>query len=133
MRDTHEGMPELLAAFERDGGYFATMRVTAGAETRDVEFGVPLDDYKALRRILHTRPFDPLSTLPCRYFLAGSIARAGEHTGNVDIRIEQGGDGRQFPFEMPLSLARNLYWFIQLTDFADAAHLHTTPVGTREV
>ena len=133
MRDTHEGMPELLASFERSGAYFATMRVTAGTETRDIEFGVPLDEYKALRRILQTHPFDPLSTLSCRYFIAGSISRAGEHTGKVDIRIEQGRDGRQFPFEMPLSLARNLYWFIQLRDFADASHLRTTSVATRKV
>jgi hypothetical protein len=133
MRDTHEGMPELLAAFERDGSFFATARITLDDDARDIEFGVPEADYKALRRILQTHPFDPLSTLPCRYFIAGSIGRAGEHTGSVDIRIEQGREGRQFPFEMPLSLARNLYWFVQIRDFADAAHLHVTPVATQEV
>jgi hypothetical protein len=109
MRDTHEGMPELLAAVERDGRYVATVRITFGSETRDIEFGVPFDDYKALRRMLQTRPFDPLSTLQYRYFVAGSIGRTGKHSAKVDIRIEQGRDGRQFPFEMPLSLARNLY------------------------
>jgi hypothetical protein len=133
MRDTHEGMPELLAAFERDGGHFGTARVTLSGDTRDIEFGVPLEEYRALRHILQTRPFDPLSTLPCRYFIAGSIGRAGEHTGKVDIRIEQGREGRHFPFEMPLSLARNFYWFAQLRKFSDASHLHVTPVATQEV
>jgi hypothetical protein len=28
MRDTHDRMPEILAAFERDGHYFATVRVS---------------------------------------------------------------------------------------------------------
>ena len=97
------------------------------------EFGVPEADYKAPRRILQIHPFDPLSTLPCRYFIAGSIDRAGEHMGKVDIRTEQGREGRQFPFEMPLSLARNLYWFARLKDFSDAFHLHVTRVTTQKV
>jgi len=78
-------------------------------------------DYKALRRILQTRPFDPLSKLPCRYFIDGG-----------SIRIEQGREGRAFQFEMPDSLARNLLWFAWLRDFADAAHLRVTPVATQE-
>ena len=133
MRDTHEGMPELLAAFERDGSYFGTVRVTLGGETRDIEFGVPLEEYRSLCRILQMRPFDQMPGLQYRYFIAHSIGRAGEHSANIDIRIEQGRSGRQFPFEVPLPLARNLYWFAQLKDFSDASHLHVTPVVTQEV
>jgi hypothetical protein len=131
MRDTHEGMPELLGAFERDGHYFSTVRVTLG-ETRDVEFGVPADEYRALRRIIQTRPFDEMPGLHYRYFIVSSIGSTGEQSATVYIRIEQGRSGRQFPFEVPLSLARNLFWFATLKDFADASHLHVTPVGTQE-
>jgi hypothetical protein len=132
MRDTHEGMPELLGAFERDGHYFAIVRVTLAGDTRDIEFGVPLDEYRTLRRILQTRPFDQLPGLQYRYFIDHAIGRTGEHTARIDIRIEQGRSGRQFPFEIPLSLARNLYLFATLKDFSDASHLHVTPVATQE-
>lgn len=132
MRDTHEGMPELLAAFEREGRYFATVRVTLG-DTRDIEFGVPLDEYRALRHILQSRPFDQMPGLQYRYFIDHAIGRRSEHSATIDIRIEQGRSGRQLPFEVPLSLAQNLYWFAQLKDFSDASHLHITPLETREV
>jgi len=132
MRDTHEGMPELFAAFERDGRYFATVRVTLG-DTRDIEFGVPFDEYRALRKILQSRPFDQMPGLRYRYFIDHAIGRKGERSATIDIRIEQGRSGRQFPFEVPLSLARNLYWFAQLKDFSDASHLHVVPVAKQEV
>jgi len=131
MRDTHKGMPELLAAFDRDGSYFATIRVTLG-DTRDIEFGVPLDEYRALRHILQSRPFDQMPGLQYRYFIDHAIGRSGEHAAMVDIRIELGRSGRQLPFEVPLSIARNLYWFAQLKDFSDASHLHVTPIVTQE-
>ena len=133
MRDTHEGMPELLAAFEREGGYFGTVRVTLSDDMRDIEFGVPPEEYRALRHILQTRPFDQMPGLHYRYFIGHSIGRTGEHSATIDIRIEQGRSGRQLPFEVPLLLARNLYWFAQLKDFSDASHLHVTPVVTQEV
>jgi hypothetical protein len=132
MRDTHEGMPELVAAFERDAQYFASVRVTLAGDTRDIEFGVPAEEYRALHRILQTRPFDQLPGLRYRYFIVPSIARRGEDAAAIHVRIEQGGSGRQFPFGIPLSLARNLYWFAQLTEFSAAAHLQVTPVAAQE-
>src|ERR1700736_538498 len=133
MRDTHEGMPELLSAVERDGGYFGTVRIALSGDTRDIEFEIPPEEYRALRGILQTRPFDQMPGLHYRYFIAHSIGRAGEHTATLDIRIEQGGSGRQLPFEIPLALARHLYWFAQLKDFSDASHLHVTRVATQKV
>ena len=133
MRDTHEGMPELLAAFERDGSCFATVRVTIDGDSRDIEFGVPATEYGALRRVLQSRPFDLMPGLQYRYFIVGSIGRTGEHAATMDIRIEQGRDARQLPFEMPLSLARNLYWFAQLRAFSEASHLEVTSVPAQTV
>jgi hypothetical protein len=47
-------------AMERTAGrYFATVRVTLG-DARDIEFGIPHDEYLALRHILQSRPFDQL-------------------------------------------------------------------------
>lgn len=125
-------MPELLRAFERGEQYFATVRVTLAGDTRDIEFGVLLEEYRSLRRILQTRPFDQLPGISYRYFIVPSIGRRSEHTVRIYIRIEQGRDARQFPFDVPLSLGRNLYWFVQLKDFAAASHLHVTSIGRQE-
>ena len=130
MRDSHGGMPELVDAYERSGLYFGIARVTLGQETRILEFGIPVEDYKALRRILQTRPFDQLPGLRYRYFITGSIGVCGEHRGTVDIRIEQGHNGRQIEFEMPLMLARNLHWFATLRDFGAASHLSVVVEAT---
>jgi hypothetical protein len=132
MRDTHEGMPELLSAYEREGSHFATVRVTLSGDSREIEFGVPIAEYRALRLILQTRPFDQLPGLHYRYFLSGSIGRSASKA-TVGIRIEQGRDGRQTRFEVPLPLAKNLYWFIRLKDFEDASHLHVTQSATSKV
>ena len=133
MRDTHDQMPEILDAYERGETYFGSVRVTIDDETRDLEFGVPIEDYKALRHILQTRPFDQLPGIQYRHFIAGSIGRLGENRASINIRIEQGHNGRQVTFEVPLSLARNLYWFFQLKDFKESAHLHAIDEATPKV
>lgn len=133
MRDTHERMPELLDAYERGGSYFGSVRVTIDDESRDLEFGVPIVDYKALRHILQTRPFDQLPGIQYRHFIAGSIALLGDNRASINIRIEQGHNGRQVTVEVPLSLARNLYWFFQLKDFKNSAHLHAVNEITPKV
>ena len=132
MRDTHEGMPELVAAYERSGLYFGSVRVTIGGESRVFEFGVPIEDYKALRSILQTCPFERLPGIQYHYFIVPSIGRNGEHHANIEIRIEQGRNGRQVPFKVPLLLGRNLYWFAILKDFKDADHLHVVGEATSE-
>ena len=58
MRDNHDRMPELLTAYERDGLFFGAIAVTLDTECRQFEFGLPHNDYMALRRILQARPFD---------------------------------------------------------------------------
>jgi hypothetical protein len=125
MRDTHEGMPELLSAYEREGPYFGLVAVTSGGETRHIEFGVQPDGYSALRRVLQSRPFDKLPGIRYRYFIAHAVFRASASIASVDMRIEQDANGRQFPFEVPIGLAQNLLWFADLKDFNDAAHLRT--------
>ena len=132
MRDTHEGMPELVAAYDRDGHYFGCVAVTIAGESRQLEFGVQAESYRALRRILQSRPYDKLPGLQYRYFIAHAISRAGPNTVSVDIRIEQGPNGRQFPFEVPFALAQNLLWFAGLKDFSAASHLRTVLPENRD-
>ncbi len=129
MRDNHDRMPELLAAYERDGNFFGAVAVTLAEGCRQFEFGVPRGEYIALRRILQYRPFDQLPGLQYRYFLASTAFRTPKGDIEVSIRIEQGDTSRQYQFQVPQSLGRNLFWFAQLTDFAAASHL-TEPQPT---
>ena len=126
MRDNHDGMPELLSAYERDGQFFATVAVTLGSECRHLEFGLQPDAFRAIRHVLQARPFDQLPGLHYRYFIIHSARRVPD-TDRVEVsfRIEQGSSAQQFPFEVPQSLAANLFWFAGLTDFASASHLRT--------
>ena len=60
MRDNHDGYPELLDAYERDGLFYGAVRVTVADEVAAFEFGVERRGYVTLRQILQTRPFDTL-------------------------------------------------------------------------
>jgi hypothetical protein len=124
MRDNHDRMPELLGAYERDGNFFGAVAVTLASECRQFEFGVPRDEYIALRRILQYRPFDQLPGLQYRYFLASLAFRTPKGDIGVFIRVEQGNTSRQYQFQVPQSLGKNFVWFAQLTDFAAASHLN---------
>jgi len=125
MRDNHDGMPELLGAYEHDGHFFGAVAVTLGSECRHFEFGLPRSDYTALQRILQSRPFDQLPGLRYRYFISFAISRIpGTERAEVSIRVEQGRTSRHFDYEVPFSLASNLLWFARLKDFAAASHIN---------
>jgi hypothetical protein len=51
LRDNHEGMLEIVTAYERDGFYFGVVRVQTPSETAAFEFGVAHEGYLALRKI----------------------------------------------------------------------------------
>ena len=103
MRDTHEGMPEPLAAFKQ-WALFRDGSCPAAGDARDIEFGAPFGEYQALRRIFQSRRSIRLPGLRYRYFIDHAIGRTGEGTARIAIRIEQRRGGRQFPFEGPLVL-----------------------------
>ena len=58
MRDNHEGLPEILDAFERDGLYYGVIQVRIGGGFHAFEIGVDPGGYRALRRVLQGRPFE---------------------------------------------------------------------------
>ena len=124
MRDNHDRMPELLTAYERDGQFFGAVAVTLDSECRQFEFGLPHNHYTALRSIFQSRPFDQLPGLQYRFFIVDSVRRLGGERVELTIRIEQGSSARQFPFEVPQSLAANLLWFAWLQDFTGTSHLN---------
>ncbi len=92
MRDNHEGYPEIVKAYERDGQYFGAVRLDRSGETATVEFGVSAAGYSALKRILSARPFDSLPGVPYSHFFCGfyTFSKPGQDFFAFAIRVEQG-------------------------------------------
>ena len=128
MRDNHDGYPELLDAYERDGLYFGAVRVTVAGEAVAFEFGVEHRGHLSLKKVLQTRPFDPLGKH--RYFFTGNFSKREPDSDTISfgIRIEQGANGKSFgDFSGPVSLVSNLLWFQSLKDLKNAAALKRLP------
>ncbi len=124
MRDTHEGMPEIVDAFEKDGQYFGIVGIELGDTSRQFQFGVSLDGYRALRKILQLRPFDSMPGVKQKYFFARSYGKIpGSSDYRTDVRVEQGRDGKKTEVRVPKDLLSNLVWFSEIKDFSEAAHL----------
>jgi len=124
MRDNHDGYPELLDAYERDGLYFGAVRVTVAGETAAFEFGVEQRGYVSLKQILQTRPFDPLGKH--RYFFKGNFSKREPDSDTVSfgVRIEHGVNGKSFEnFSGPVSLVSNLMWFQSMRDLQNTTAL----------
>src|SRR6266404_2328403 len=109
MRDTHEGMPEIIDAFEKDGQYFGVVRIQRGRVHKQFQFGVSLDGYRALRKILQLRPFDSMPGVKHKHFFARSYGKIpGSLHYKTDVRVEQGRDGEQIEVHVPKDLLANL-------------------------
>ena len=124
MRDNHEGLPEIIKAYERDGYYFGEVSLTIAGSTKNFEFGLDLESYKAIIRILSLRPFDQMPSVEYKYFFSptGRWSKDRKKT-YCYIRIEQERQGKGFEVEVPKSLFANLKWFFQVKDFKELAYL----------
>jgi hypothetical protein len=122
-------MLELVAAYERDSLYFVVVRVCTSSETASFEFGVHRTGFNALRRILDTRPFGSMPGVKHSFYFSGSHSKEESDQENVSIgvRIEEGMNGKNLWFDCPVSLAKNLKWFLQMKDLREAAALNRVP------
>ena len=125
MRDNHEGYPEIVRAYERDGQYFGAVRLDRSGETATVEFGVSAAGYSALKRILSARPFDSLPGVPYRHFFCGSYtsSKPGQDVFAFAIRVEQGETAKNVQFEGPKTLLASLLWFQRLESLGETSAL----------
>lgn len=124
MRDNHEGMPEIVDAFEQDNQYFGIVGIEISGELRKFRFGVSQAGYRALKRVLQLHPFDSLAGLKHRYYFAEAYWKLeGSSDCGMKIRVEQGKNGKQVDVRVPKDLLANLRWFAELKDFSGAAHL----------
>ena len=119
MRDNHDGMLEIIAAFEQDGHYFALVQLERDGKQKLFRFGVDRKGYLALKRVLQLRPFDQIPGIKYRYFYDHSALRLDTNDYTIiRVRVEQGRDGKLLESEAPRSLDANLRWFSQLKDWS---------------
>jgi hypothetical protein len=125
MRDNSEGYLELRNAYERDGLYFGVVGVRTPSETASFKFGVERTGYLAQRRIFESPPFGSMPGVKHNYYFNGSHSqeKLAHEPVDIGIRIEEGKNGTNLYFPCPLSLAKNLKWFLYLNDLQEAAAL----------
>lgn len=128
MRDTSEGMIEIIEAFKEGEGYFSIIEVPKENKKERFRFSVTQNGYKTIRKILQSRVLDNMPGLKYKYFWDGSISRETESKKiQLGIRCEIEGDGKTFYIEVPQDLASNLRWFKDIKSLDEAMHLK---VGT---
>lgn len=125
MRDNHKGMPEILEAFEKDGHYFAVVRVEINDVSKKFQFGASRAGYWALKQALQLRPLDMLPGLKYRFFYRGSWKSSSEEIYRMKVRVELNKDSTSAEIIIPKDLHANLLWFDRLKSFDDALYLKT--------
>jgi hypothetical protein len=124
MRDNHDGMPEFVNAYERDGLYFSGIQIVLEGVPRMFELGISRKSYLALLRILETRPFDHMPGTKYRYFFRPAYSKRPDPDRCLAwIRIEQGTNFKDSKFEMPQQLIANLLWFQRVKSVDEVSHL----------
>jgi hypothetical protein len=119
-------LPEILDAYERDGNFFASIRLIRDSEDRVFELGITRSAYAALRRVFQVRPFGQIPGATRRYFFALAVSKREDPERCIGtVRIEQDRDGKQFEFEMPSGLIANMLWFFEMKTLAPAQHLRS--------
>jgi len=122
VRDNHEGMPEVLRTYERDGMYFGVVRLHTASDSAAFEFGVEKAGYLAIKRILECRPFASMPGVRHSFYFTGNYTREklGREPVKIGIRVEAGTNGKNFYFDCPTTLANNLRWFIEMQPLREA-------------
>jgi hypothetical protein len=108
---------------------FGVVRVNTPSEAASIEFGVEQAGYLALRRIFESNPFGSMPGVKHSFYFTGSHSKeeSAHEPITIGIRIEEGRNGKNLYFPCPLSLAKNLKWFLQLKDLREAAVLKRVP------
>ena len=124
MRDTHDGMPEIIDAFGKDDQYFGIIEIVIGGVSKKFQFGISQNGYRELRKLLQLRPFDSMPGVTNRYFFANTYGKLPDSSNYRSyFRVEQGRDAKKVEIIVPKNLLANLVWFSQIKDFGEAEHL----------
>jgi len=131
MRHNHNQLPELVTTVTEGSQFFGIIRLERDNQRAEFRIGLLADEFRAWKKVLQTRPFDPLNRNPCRYYFAPCASRREGKTFGK-IRIEQDRDGREFEIELPEHMIANLMWFLQLDDLTTASHLALEPTNSEQ-
>ena len=115
--------PEIIQTGETPRGAFVEVGVSREGEIGRFRFAISAATRGVVQRVLGTRPFNALVTLPYRYFYAGHGSHGLPVKHLLYVRIERGRDERTIEFESPEDLVNALQWFRQIPSLAFAAHL----------
>jgi hypothetical protein len=129
MREDVRKHPQIVDAYQRGDHFFALIGLHREQSDRVFELGVSAASYAALKRVLNLRPFNGMPGVTYRRFFLPVYGRNDGTSASVQIRVEQGRDGKKFRVEFPKDLIANLLWFDEMTDFRPAAHLQSWALG----
>ena len=119
-------LPETLDAYERDGHYFASIRLMRDNEDRVFELGITRPAYSALHRVFQARPFGQIPRATRRYFFVPAVSKRDDPERCIGtVRIEQRRDGKQFEFELPSGPIANMLWFFEMKTLTPAQYLRS--------
>ena len=117
-------MPEIIDAFERGAQYFCVVAIERNLVTKQFEFGVSPNGYRALRKVLQLGPFDSMPGTKQWYFFGGRYGNVpGTSEYETAVRVEQNRDGKLVDTRMPKDLLSNLVWFSEIKDFSETSQL----------
>ena len=115
--------PEIIQTGDTTRGAFVEVGVSREGEVGRFRFGISAAGHALVQRVLGTRPFDAMATLPYRYYYAGHGGHGAPVTHLLYVRIERGRDTRTIEFESPEDLVSALQWFRQIPSLTFAEHL----------
>ena len=115
MRDSNDGMIEIVDSIKKDDSYFSIIRISFGNEILMLRFGITADDYSRLKNIVTFRPFENLGAGNYRYYFANSYSR-GDIVSKISVRVEQSKQHKQFEFPVGNGYVANLLWFGQIKE-----------------
>ena len=118
MRDTNEGMIELLGVSDNDNIYSSVIKLKISNEELNLRFGIECSDYARLKSILQYRPFENTGVAPYRYFFSLSYGKKPEKEGLgfIKVRVEQLDRHKEYEFCLSVRYISNILWFRSLKD-----------------
>lgn len=113
----HDGLPELLSGYERDGQYVGVVQLDSGARPHRYELALRGKAKDVFSNVLRMRPFRTGSG-PCRFFFVPDPGRGGPRDGEAEllIRVEGDAETEDVSLNAPAPLVAALDWLHGLRD-----------------
>lgn len=108
----HEGLPEILRAYEDGGRCFGVINVPGGRGTTRCEVALQGKAWEAIQSVLRWRPFGEAAREQYRYFFAprSRPAREGKPGSRLTVRVEKAGATETKDIPAPPALVSLFRW-----------------------